>query len=247
MSRKQKRIMTGLKTGLISAVGTAVAFFGVRQLVRWWQQREQEQEYSGSAQRRLVRREGEQGITVSEPRAVMEEAGPGYRPATQPIPATGVVEKEIRTAPQEVKEREHAQPAVADMVRPLVHYLLIFANMIEEIRTHRQESGDMATHQSLSAADRNRFFEGLDGVEGAIPDYGQGSLIGDSLQERMYRLTVKVRDAMKNMDYTDADMFRVNGEVRSEACQLLNEIGPERLIAGENFERAWRIYECGTE
>lgn len=55
---------------------------------------------------------------------------------------------------------------------------------------------------------------------------------------------VKARDALQNLQYSDGDLFRINGEVRNETCQLLREIEGTRDNIDENSDRVLESYEC---
>ncbi len=111
--------------------------------------------------------------------------------------------------------------------------------MIDQLRTRRREANE-ASDRSLTPDVRARYQDTLDRLEDQMQGYGEGDLEDGSLQERLYHLAVKVRDALQNLGYTDADLFRINGEVHTETCHLLEEtedIGPV-------FVHVRQIYEC---
>jgi hypothetical protein len=125
----------------------------------------------------------------------------------------------------------------------LTEYLFSFRGMIDQIRLRRREGA--AGERSLTPADRQGVEESLRRLEDRIPDYGEGNLEDGSLQERMYRLMAKTREALENTGYSDDDLFRINGEVRTEACRLLADLRAQGLPAGARADDVLALYECG--
>ena len=238
MMENRERILAWL----ITVAGAAAAFFGVRGLVRWMQSRSHNERRQTQIRQRMQRQVSERLEGVSQPASYQ----PVDQPDRQPIPATGT-----DVATPEVEEitrvmNESAYPVtVGEMVSPLAQYLLGFRSLIELLRSRRRENGGAGSGRSLTLDDRGQFQETLDRLEELIPDYGAGNLEENSLQERIYRLTVKVRDAVQNTSYTDDDLFRINGEVRTEACRVLDEIQSAGAGTGDDFYEARQVYECG--
>lgn len=221
-----------LSTRLLTALGVAAAILGLRALLR----REENRSFEDAPGKGEERR-------ASQPAAASPRQQPRDQPDRQPVPATG---KEAG-APDLASAA--SQPAavvdVREMVNPLVQHLLAFDELIALLRDRRQ-GGDFAPgSRTLSEGDRAGFEETLDRLEALVPDYGPGHFEGDSLQARIYRLTVKVREALRDRDLGDDDLFRINGEVRAETCRLLAEIQWEGADDTPEFERVREVYNCG--
>ncbi|RPJ48847.1 MAG: hypothetical protein EHM21_07520 [Chloroflexi bacterium] len=232
----QKRIFTGV----LVALGAALAFFGVRWVIGRIQRRASDEEYQQRQRQRLQRGTRE---FASQPLRVPEQ--PRYQPQDQPdrapIPATGA-SADTAEMTMDMVEDQGSTVELDQQVTPLVQYLLTFHDFITILRERRR--GGPAGDRSLTAQDRGSFQETLDRLAENVEDFGEGNLKDDSLQERVYRLTRKVRGALENLGYSDDDLFRINGEVRSEACRLLREIEGTRANIDEDFDRALQAYDC---
>ncbi len=233
---------TKIIAGLLGVLGAVVAFFGVRIFIRWMQQRAHNQQYQARMRRRM------QGQPTQPLEEGMPVEGTRYQPQSQPdkqpIPATGAPVEEIEVLAFEIGESEQQPIAVDDMVGRLAQYLLIFHHMIGLLRSRRTESGAEENAHSLTPSDRGSLQVTLDQMEEQTPDDGEGNLEEGSLQERIYKLTAKIRDALQNSSYDDADLFRINGEVRSEACQLVDEIQTMGAGSGVDMQQVRQEYEC---
>jgi hypothetical protein len=214
----------------------------VRALMRYFQRRSHDEEYQQRVQQRIAR----------------PDTAARYQPQDQPdrqrVPATGgsaTTGSTTRTAAGTPDLASAANQPVdtvelQEMVGPLAQYLLAFHELIELLRSRRRESDEsMAGGRTLSEADRAGFQETLDRLEALVPNYGPGNIEDNSLQERVYRLTVKVRDALQNRFYGDDDLFRINGEVRSETCRMLAEIQWAGADTSPDFEQVRQAYDCG--
>ena len=139
-----------------------------------------------------------------------------------------------------------AQPVTAnDLAGPLAQYLIAFHDMIHQLRMRRwsgqPDAGKLLEKHSLMPEDRLHIQEELDRLADQTPELSDGDLPDGTLEQRMFNLLVKVRAALQNQDHSDDDLFRIGGEVRSQACQVLNEV----LVPGQEVMEARRLYECG--
>lgn len=277
MSVNRKPIMRGL----ITAAGAALAFVGMRRIMRMRQSRRHQPQDQMDWTRQQEHGEGmqmgwEERSQESQGQPVgMRVEGTRDQPQDQPeklefdrpIPATGVmagtmaidelIDIDETTAPTEPAAsaesmealRRAAQPeeqpvGIEDQAEPLAQYLLAFNDLIEQLRTRRKDAGTISNGRSLTPEDRSSFQDTLNRLEAQIPDYGEGNLEEGSLQERIYRLTVKVRDTLQNLDYNDDDLFRLNREFRTEACKILAEMMPSGAGAMTDLDQVRLIYEC---
>jgi hypothetical protein len=226
-----------------AAAGAAAAFFGVRALVNRVQRRAYDQQRLERLQGRFQSVGTGQGSEEFRGRpAQATRYQPQDQPDRMPVPDTGAPDTVVEDLARDVAY--HGETVeTSDQSTRLARYLLAFSNMIDLLRERRRESDSAgAAGRSLTPADRSRILDVVDRLEEDVPDYGLGNLEDDSPQERAYRLMVKVRDALQNLDYTDDDLFRLYGEVRSEACRALREIQPDG--AGEELEQVYQAYEC---
>ena len=242
-SKTRKRVITGL----LSASGAVLAFFAVRKLMAWMQGR---QEYDNTPfQRRMqsmVMDAQTSPIGQSDPHGSQAFSSPvegtRYQPQSQPdrqpIPATGVTAEQVSEMTEAVKRPEHMD--IDGLVDPLVQYLMSFHSMINMVRSRRQDN--KTGNRSLTSEDQMTFQEAVERLEDSVSVYQPGDFALNSLEGRIYRLSTKVRDALQSMDYTDDDLFRINGEVRSEACGLLRQIQPDQSAVDLDLVR--QIYEC---
>lgn len=229
MGVKKKRIIPIL----LGAAGAVAAFFGVRDLIRWIQQRVHNQQYQEQVRER------------------MQAQAPRYQPVDQPdrapafsaIPATGTQAAELASEVTLDMPQGASVETMNTLSGALVDYLLSFNDMIEQLRERRRETGT-TNGRSLTPADRTRFEEELERLEDSLAGFSEGDWVDGTLEERIYHLAVKSRDALGNLDYTDDDLFRIYGEIKSESCRLLNEIQSEGTFTGSDLERAFQAYQC---
>lgn len=227
MSDHSKRILTGV----MIALGAALAFLGFMELARWLQRRNSFTE----PQRRLREEvEADDEVEISPARAVMQD-----QPDRFPIPETGSRSAAMADMVTDTVEIP-AEVPVAEMAEPLAQYLIAFHGLIEVVRNRRRENNGAETARSLTPAERNRIRETFTRLEEQAPQPDLGRLETGSLQERMYYLRVKLREALENKEYTDNDLFRINGEVRSQICNLATEIE----AAGYDFSIVRQAFEC---
>jgi hypothetical protein len=173
---------------------------------------------------------------------------------TQPIPATS-------SAPA-----RHASPAgtetgpspvLHEQTDLLVQYLLSFHSMVDLARSRRKENGSGWTNSvsttselarqasSLNEKDRESFLATLDRLQEQLPGYSKEELKSNSIQQRMYALTMRIHDTMKNPALGDDELFRVYGDVSGEACRLLDEAQQQHGVgSGSDYRYARTLYEC---
>lgn len=225
MADNRKQIMMGLA----SAAGAVAAFYGMRALMRQMKARSYNQELQTRTLHRLQSR--------------TEHAS--FNPPGEEIPITGSaamaeLTRDITTPVQPVSLRQQ--------VDRMAQYLISFNNMIDLLRQRRAEHPDKGPGiRSLEAPDRVRVMEVVNRLEADLPDYTEGNFEDGSLQERIYRLTAKVRDALLNSSHTDDDLFRLNGEMRPEVCRLLMEIKAAGEDAETYIDRLSMAFGCSED
>jgi hypothetical protein len=171
-------------------------------------------------------------------RAGLEEEGEGTIPTA--IPMTGSSVQAATTWGVVPNDEELATGSGVPLTSEslLVEYLLGLHRMVEILRERRQDTGgaNAGMGSSLEPADRAEFQSLVDRLESQRVDYGKDQLIGEGRDVHIQRLTMKIRDALENLDYTDDDLFRIYGEVRSEACQ--------EIRGQDGFDAVRGLYEC---
>jgi hypothetical protein len=221
--------------GMLTALGAVLAFFGVRWVVRRVQRRAQDQQYQLRAHQHMP--------TGAEREQAIPRYQPQDQPDRQPIPTTGAGMSQPITADlAEEMVEEQGGVDLDQSADSLVQYLLTFNDFITVVRERRRQGSKGAL--SLTTSDRSYFAEALDRLAPGLEGYAEGNVEENSLQDRIYRLTVKVRDALQNLEYSDDDLFRINGEVRSEVCRLLRDIEQARPNTIEDFDRVREDYDC---
>ena len=220
----------GIIMGLASAVGAVAAFFGVRGVVRWFQRRAHEEQRQARVTRRM------QSVQQSTGGAIGHQ--PVDQPDRQPIPATGLAAPDVETLTQPATDI-----AVLNQSSSLVEYLFNFYEMIELLRIRRKESGGGNGGRSLTPVDRTHFQEVVDRLEEQMPEVNRDDIQTGTLPAQIDRLMTKVRDGLQNLEYTDDDLFRIYGEVRSEACKVMEAM--REMGFTENLARVRQMYDCG--
>jgi hypothetical protein len=235
----RKRILAGLLTVL----GAVLAFFVVRNVVRRVGLRvdRQKQRRADEEQQLRASLQSQTGEIAQGQEAPRYQ--PQDQPDRQPIPTTGAEAAAPVTADMASEVVEERKAVDLDQqVTSLLQYLLTFRDFIAVVRERRKESS--TSIRSLTSQDRDHFQEALDRLAPDLEGYAEGNVEGNPLQKQIYRLTVKVQDAMQNLEYLDDDLFRIHGEVRTEACRLLQEIKAAGAKTGKDFERVRKEYEC---
>jgi hypothetical protein len=164
------------------------------------------------------------------------------QPDRQPIPQTGAGMSEAAYLAEELVNPVPIEEITAEMVPLFVQHLLAFSEMMKLLRYRRET--ETLSERSLTPDDRGRVMTVLEKLDDSLTKYSDGSLENGSLPERMYRLTLKMRDAMENLSYDDADLFRLNGEVRPEACRLIREVRQAGDVAEETLAEVSEEYRC---
>lgn len=244
-------------TLLLTAAGATTAFFAVRAVMHRvrsgaktrfedWHSREFN---SGQTPRQKARSAQISGYRMrSRVEDRPQQAGSRSQqmidqPDRQPIPTTGHGYSSGQMS--DLLDMEAPPVSVEDLISPMAQYLISFNHLIEMLRERRASGVDTGsgTARSISPGDRTRFEDELQRLDEMLPEIGDGSLGEGSLQERIYQLMWKTRDGLQNLSYDDDDLFRINGEIRSEACRLMKDIRGSGIQTGEDFEEAYRV--CG--
>jgi hypothetical protein len=136
---------------------------------------------------------------------------------------------------------EGSAPPMDDIVAPLVEHLIAFSSVMNLLRSRQRDSAGSAAG-ALTPGDRSSIRSVLDQMREREGGWDDSSLT--SLQARAQRLTGKVRDALENLDYQAADLFRIYGEVRSEACGLTRELENSGQVTITGLDQVRQLYEC---
>jgi hypothetical protein len=174
--------------------------------------------------------------------AQMMETRYQEEPERQAIPQTGMGTSETAYLAEEMVNPVPLETDTAEMVTLLVQHLLAYSEMMKLLRMRRET--EALSERSLTPEDRGRVMKVLEKLDDTLTRYSAGNLEDGSLQERIYRLTLKTRDAMENLTYDDADLFRINGEVRPEACRLVREIRQVGAVPEANLADVSEEYRC---
>jgi hypothetical protein len=244
MKKQHKRILLGLA----AVGGVAGGYFVMRVLRRKMNQHyygiqsewsEPGPQYPPEELPRTMRRQ------LGAVPTVEHETSYPAQPERQPIPQTGKALNETTALAHDLvfgaDEPVLAQDGGA-LAAMLIQHLLGFAAMMKLLRQRREDGP--ASERSLTPGDRERLEELLNRLSASYTDLGEGFFEEGSLRERVYRLAAKTRDAMQNLDYADADLFRINGEVRPEACRLLSEIRTANLAPMVNQDEVREEFRC---
>lgn len=244
MSRNQKKIISALLT----ALGSAVGMVAIMELARRFQRRgmdrdrykrmDYENEERQGAQVEVTRYQGShQPVDQPDRETIPNTGNPAAGIVDSREPSAGIAAAEIAEYTADIVTPNEG--VATEMVNSLIDYLLAFHDLIDRLRARRAETPSPA-QRSLTSDDRLAMHERLSRLYAQTPDVGEGNLAGGTREERVYNLIVKVRGALQALDTTDDDLFRINGEVRVEACQLLSETQE----FGDRVARARQIYEC---
>lgn len=237
-------------SALLTAAGAAVGIYAFMEIMRRFQRQEID---SDRYERIGFDNDERQGAQVEVTRYQGSQQ-PAAQPDSQPIPNTGnpaagvldAVEPSAGMAAAEVASftADIATPGEThaletDMAGSLVDYLMAFHDLISRLRD-RRASAPSPTGHSLSPDDWQAMQERLGRLYEFTPDVGEGNLVDGSREERIYNLIVKVRGALESLETTDDDLFRINGEVRTEACKLLGDLAEY----GGKAAQARQLFEC---
>ena len=244
MSDRLKKIISGL----VTAAGAAAGVFAVMEVVR----RFQRQGIDSDRNERIGYAGDERHGAQVEVTRYQGSRQPMNQPDRESIPNTGnpaagvldAVEPNAGMAAAEIAEYTAdiltpGKPLDSDLVGSLVEYLLAFHDLIDRLR-NRRASATAPSANSLTLDDWQAMQARLGRLYEYTPDVSEGSLTAGSREERVYNLIVKVRGALQSHEITDDDLFRINGEVRTEACNLLADLAEY----GSKVAQARQIFEC---
>jgi hypothetical protein len=268
MRKKQKK----QRNLLFAAVGSVAAFFGLRGLIRWLQNRSSYEEYlpqsrsimpmPGSEVYNQYQTEvaavpvtGEAALAVEEQvdEAILSGLDLDDRQETEPQGMTGMqqgvsqYDTQANQAMERNRETGSQQENMSDdLLEPFSRVLMSFHSMVNLLHSRRAESGSATAGQrSLSSEDMSTFQETIDNVQEPLSDMGKGNLGDRSLQKRMYDLMMKVQDGLQNNEYTDDDLLRIYDEVKTEVCQLTPKIQSAGSGIETNIDIVRQVYDCG--
>ena len=255
--------------GAASAAGAVGAFFGVRALMQYTQRRQHDRirferlrdrfdQHPGYVDREEVPPSPRYQPVDQPDRFTASDADRGQDFSTSR--SGGVYTSDVRTT-EDVRENREAIPTTgmappditaytrdqmidtdSNLSMPLAQYLLTFYSMINLLRARRHSDAG-AGARSLNAEDVGRYSEALDRLREITPEADRSDFAEGSPQYQAYDLILKLRDALENNAYTDDDLFRINGEVKSVACRVLSMM-PEG-DTGTYLDQARQAFECG--
>lgn len=255
--------------GAASAAGAVGAFFGMRALMQFMQSRRNDRERFERLRDRFDQHSGyvDRGEVPPAPRyQPVDQPDRKYESDTFRGQSMGrdldAEEDRGRTGETTQREREAipttgkgsmSSPDVTAYTRdqmvdtetnlamPLAQYLLTFYSMINLLHARRQSGGGTGT-RSLNAEDLGRYSEALNRLREITPEMDRADFAQGSPQYQAYDLILKVRDALENHAYSDDDLFRINGEVKSVACRVLS-VMPQG-DTGTYLDQARRAFDC---
>ena len=262
-----RRTRSKFMMGAASAAGAVGAFFGVRALMQYMQRREHDRErferlrdhfdqHPGFVDREEVppapryqpvdqpdRFTGSgvgsgQDVSFSRSGGVYssDTAVEGAREDREAIPTTGMAPPETTAY-----TRDQMIDTDTNLSMPLAQYLLTFYSMINLLRARRQ-SGAQLGARSLNAEDVGRYSDALGRLREITPEADRSDFAEGSPQYQAYDLILKLRDALENNSYSDDDLFRINGEVKSVACRVLSMM--PQGDTGTYLDQARQAFEC---
>lgn len=131
----------------------------------------------------------------------------------------------------------HAGPLDLALVEALIAQDDLMAVIRERQAGHYRDPEP--TPSSITPVDRMRFQHAADRLADAMGRVDAATFRHGSKDERTYRIIEKVRNALSRLDYTDADILRIDTEVRAEACNALWNI--QHVV---DWDKAYTIYGC---
>lgn len=294
MSRKQKKVMTGLLT----AAGVVGSIFGLRALLSRIRRRSYEPDYS------IKFEENISGIEIpvmdmpepndfppekfsgtgqfSNPEAAsgsmgQTRVGDNYQGSPErefdlaSIPTTGMIGAQVADMPlaEEIRgdyrraENEQVQAgqgedvmvetdqpvAVGSLVGPLIVHLLGFHNLMNLLQQRRDTINTTAASDlSDNMPDvRESGADSVGSLEAQLPEFDRSALVPGSLQERIIQVMERIREALQNTNYSEDDLFRIHGELRTVTCKVLTLIQRIEEDNVTGFEEAQKAYGCGQQ
>ena len=131
----------------------------------------------------------------------------------------------------------HAGPLDLALVEALIAQDDLMAVIRERQAGHYTDPDP--TPSSITPVDRMRFQHAVDRLAEAMGRVDSATFRPGSKEERAYRIIEKVHNALSHLNYTDADITRIDTEVRTEACDALWSI--QHVV---DWDKAYTIYGC---
>lgn len=247
MSKKKQQFLTVLG----AVAGTAVTAIAIRKAVGYWQTRQQ-RPLLGSRNPSEMLRSRSRYYDTPSPRGEVDASEayraitqPRYQPADQPdrqaIPATGnmpptVVGDYTPVAPSKVN--------MDDLAGPLIEYAIAFNSVMNLLRSKQRDNDTIDATQAFTAGDRSSMRAVLDQLSEHLPDFDETSVGKNSLHARTFRLAQKLRQSLENLEYTESDLFRINGEVTQELCRLTQELQQSGEVTITGLDQIRQLYTC---
>jgi hypothetical protein len=203
--------------GVVTALGLTAAFLWLRDFISFVRRGGFERAQQDYARRRMVQTR---------------------MPNAQPIPLSGAA------APAPAGTQTGESPVLENLTNALVQHLVSFHSMVELVRSRQEAAQAPAGGSVLNSDDRANFIQTLDRLEQQHPIPAPSTVQSGSVQQRVYALMVKVHDIMRDPNIADDDLFRVYGEVGSQACQVLDEANEAGAAHGADYRYARTLYEC---
>lgn len=131
-----------------------------------------------------------------------------------------------------------------DFAAPLIEHAIAFNSLMNLLRSRQRSGTGYEGAESLTEGDRTSIRSVLDQMQGRMAEYNETAMRNNPLAQRSYKMTLKLRDALDNLDYSGADLFRIYGEVRTELCKLTKELDKSGQVTITGITQIRQLYEC---
>jgi hypothetical protein len=154
-----------------------------------------------------------------------------------------------RSAGEPFSAAEHpsSQPqelVMDEYVAPLIEHAIAFNSVMNLLRSRQREGEGYEGNESLTDGDRSSMRAVLDQMQEKVAEYDETVLRKHPLAQRSYNLTRKLRDALDNIEYTGSDLYRINGEVKTELCRLVRDLEQSGQVTITGLDHLRQLYEC---
>jgi hypothetical protein len=131
-----------------------------------------------------------------------------------------------------------------EFAAPLIEHAIAFNSVMNLLRSRQRDGEGREGIESLTTGDRNSMRAVLDQMQEHVIEHDEATIRKDALARRSHELTRKMRDALDNLNYSGADLFRLYDEVRRDLCGLSRELEKSGKVTITGLDQIRQLYEC---
>ena len=139
---------------------------------------------------------------------------------------------------------QHKKIVMDDVVAPLIEHAIAFHSVMNLLRSRQRDGVGHEGTESLTEGDRHSMRAVLDQMQQRETEYNEANLRSNPLALRSYIMTHRLRDALDNLTYSGADLFRIHDELRGELCSLARELDNSGQVTITGMDHIRQLYEC---